>query len=161
MKILILLSLGLILGFRPIQAQDETPEANVRRTIEGFFNALREKDEIGLRNAVAPGARIMGIRTVEGHPSLQATDFEDFIPRAVQSRTRMDERNWDVAVEVRGDLANVWQRFNMFIDGTLSHCGTEVIHLFRFPEGWRILHLSETLTSEGCEARQGRGRDHR
>jgi len=153
MRTLFLLSLGLILGLRPIHAQDAAVEWAVRQTIEGFFDALRTKDEAGLRSAVAPGARIIGIRSYGDSLSLQATDLEDFIPRVVGSKTQMDERNWDVAVEVRGDLANVWQRFNMFIDGTLSHCGTEVIHLFRFPEGWKILHLSETLTSEGCEAR--------
>lgn len=153
MKILFLLSLGLFWAGPPIRAQDTAPEEVVRQTIVGFFDALREKDEAGLRGALAPGARIIGIRTVEGDPSLQITEFEDFIPRVTESQVRMDERNWDVAVEVRGDLANVWQRFNMFVDGTLSHCGTEVIHLFRFPEGWKILHLSETLTNEGCEAR--------
>ncbi|MFC1659850.1 nuclear transport factor 2 family protein [Gemmatimonadota bacterium] len=133
-------------------AQDLAPEDAVGATVKSFFDALREKDEEGIRNALAPGARLMGIRTVEGRPTLQTTDFEDFIPRVVGSEARMDERNWDVQIEVKGDLANVWQRFNMFINGELSHCGTEVIHLFRFPEGWKILHLSETLTSEGCEA---------
>lgn len=152
-KTLLILWIGLSVGARPTQAQEGTPEEAVRQTIKGFFDALRQKDEVGLRSAVAPGARILGIRRAEGGPSLQITEFEDFIPRAVGSPTQMDERNWDVSVEVRGDLANVWQRFNMFIDGSLSHCGTEVIHLFRFPEGWRIVHLSETLTNEGCEAR--------
>lgn len=159
MRILSMLLLCLVVG-TPTQGQGVTPEEAVRQTITGFFDALREKDEAGLRNAVAPDARIMGIRTVEGRLSLQVTDFDDFISRAVGSQARMDERNWDVAIEVDGDLANVWQQFNMFVDGTLSHCGTEVIHLFRFPEGWRILHISETLISTGCEARnRSRGRE--
>jgi ketosteroid isomerase-like protein len=151
-RVLLLLFLGLVSPFPTTLAQEADPERAVRETLQGFFDALREKDEAGLRRAVAPEARILGIRTVEGSPTLQVTAFEDFIPRVMGSRIRMDERNWDVRVEVQGDLANVWQRFNMFIDGALSHCGTEVIHLFRFPEGWKILHLSETLTSEGCEA---------
>jgi hypothetical protein len=74
------------------------------------------------------------------------------------SQAQMDERNYDIQVEIREDLANVWQRFNMFIDGSLSHCGSEVIHLFRFPDGWKILHLSETMTSEGCQAERTPGR---
>jgi hypothetical protein len=147
------LLVALLVGAVSVQAQDASPEEAVRRAIQGFFDALREKDETGLRQALAPGARIIGIRSLDGQPSLQVTDFEDFIPRVMGSAVRMDERHLDVAVETRGDLANVWQRFNMFIDGALSHCGTEVIHLYRFPEGWKILHLSETLTSQGCEAR--------
>ena len=144
----------LLLGPAPLLcAQELKPEEAVRSTVMSFFDALREKDESGIRGALAPGARLMGIRVVDGQPILQTTDFEDFIPRVVGSEARMDERNWDVQVEVKGDLANVWQRFNMYINGELSHCGTEVIHLFRFPDGWKILHLSETLTAEGCEPR--------
>jgi hypothetical protein len=159
------LLLGLVLCMRPMamgplpmgpipaRAQESTPEDAVRSTVKSFFDGLREKDEAGLRGALAPGARLMGIRSADGGPTLQTTEFEDFIPRVLESEAEMDERHWDIQVEVRGDLANVWQRFNMFINGELSHCGLEVIHLFRFPDGWKILHLSETLTREGCEPR--------
>jgi len=138
------------MGTPSLRCQEPSPEEDVRRTLVGFFDALREKDEDRLRGAVAAGAQITGIRTMEGRPVLQVTNLDEFIPRALTSPARMDERNWDTEVVVRGDLANVWQRFNMFIDGSLSHCGTELIHLFRFPDGWRILHISETLTTVGC-----------
>jgi hypothetical protein len=153
MRKALLLGIPFLLAPLPASSQELTPEESVRSTVTSFFDALREKDEVGMRSVLAPGARIMGIRWAEGQPSLQTTDFEDFIPRVMASEARMDERNWDVTVEVQGDLANVWQRFNMFVDGELSHCGTEAIHLFRFPEGWKILHLSETLTRDGCEPR--------
>lgn len=153
-----LLSILMVVALAPANAQEATQEDAVRRTVAGFFDALREKDEAGLRGALAPGARLIGIRTVEGEPSLQTTDFEDFVPRVMASQAQMDERNYDIQVEIREDLANVWQRFNMFIDGSLSHCGSEVIHLFRFPDGWKILHLSETMTSEGCQAERTPGR---
>lgn len=158
MRTLLLLSILLVVPLVPASAQEVTQEEAVRSRVAGFFDALREKDEAGLRGALAPGARLIGIRTVDGEPSLQTTDFEDFVPRVMASDAMMDERNYDIRVEIREDLANVWQRFNMFINGSLSHCGSEVIHLFRFPDGWKILHLSETITSEGCQSEHTPGR---
>jgi hypothetical protein len=152
MRTRFLFSILMAVTLAPASAQETTQEETIRESVAGFFDALREKDEAGLRGALAPGARLMGIRTVDGEPSLQITAFEDFIPRVLASEAQMDERNYDIHVEVREDLANVWQRFNMFINGTLSHCGSEVIHLFRFPDGWKILHLSETITQDGCRA---------
>ena len=70
-----------------------------------------------------------------------------------ESEVQFDERNWDVEVSIRGELANVWQRFNMYIDGALSHCGLEAINLFRSPEGWKIIQISETFTRHGCAPR--------
>lgn len=139
--------------------QQPSPEEAVLEAVESFFQALQEKDAEGLREVVAPQARIMGIRLSETGPDLQVTDFQDFIARVVESDVEMKEDDFDVRVEVRGDLANVWQEFNFFMDGRLTQCGTEAIHLLRFPDGWKILHLSETIRSEGCEVRTRGGAD--
>jgi hypothetical protein len=96
----------------------------------------------------------MAVRMVDGVPSLNITEFADFVPRVAARDAVMDERHHNVQVEVRGSLANVWQSYNMFVNGELSHCGTEAFHLYHFPDGWKILHLSETMTNEGCDVRR-------
>jgi hypothetical protein len=138
----------------PASAQGAGDE--VRSTVVALFDALRAKDEAGRRAVGLPETRIIGIRAVEDHTSLRATRFEDFIRSVVESEAQLDEQNWEVEVSVRGKLANVWQRYNMYIDGALHHCGTEAIHLFRSPEGWKIIQISETFTEEGCDPRAER-----
>jgi len=136
-----------------VSSAAQNAEDEARSAVVALFAAIRAKDEAGLRAVTVPETRIIGIRSVAGQTSLRPTRFEDFIRTLVESEMQLDEQNWDFEVSIKGDLANVWQRFNMYIDGALHHCGTEAIHLFRSPEGWKIIQISETLTEEGCEPR--------
>ena len=64
-----------------------------------------------------------------------------------------DELTRNPIVQQDGDLATVWAEYQVIVDGTLSHCGSDAIHLVRLGGQWKILHLSDTFRREGCGPR--------
>jgi hypothetical protein len=47
-------------------------------------------------------------------------------------------------------LASVWTSYDLFVDGVHSHCGVDHVLLVRASEGWRIIEISDTRSTEGC-----------
>jgi len=64
MKTALLLGLILCIGTIPARAQELASEDAVRSTVKSFFDALREKDEDGLKGALAPGSLTFNQRCI-------------------------------------------------------------------------------------------------
>ena len=78
--------------------------------------------------------------------------WTDFAPRIgnVFAGKEIAEIIWDPDIQIDGDLASVWAQYVVLVDGEIHHCGVDAFHLSRFNEGWKIIHLSHTIRSEGC-----------
>jgi ketosteroid isomerase-like protein len=147
-SVLMTVAAALLGGFTPGRAQEVE---EVRKTVEALFDAMRAKDGELLRKVTTPEARLVNTRTVEGAPRMGSTAIEDFIRRVVESEAHLDERIWDVEVRVNENLASVWNRYNFYLDGELHHCGVDAFQLFRSLDGWKIFHIADTYSEEGCQ----------
>ncbi len=135
-------------------AAAQSNQEAVREVVDAFFDAMRDKDEEALRALVVPDARFFGTVDRGGRPALRLTPVEDFIRRVVEAGAHLDERIWDVEVRVEDNLATVWSRYNLFVDGELDHCGVDAFQLFRSAEGWKVFHVADTYSREGCSPGQ-------
>ena len=44
-------------------------------------------------------------------------------------------------VLVSGTIGIVWYPYDIYVDGTWSHCGVDIFNMIRTNEGWRIAVL--------------------
>lgn len=63
---------------------------------------------------------------------------------------KYEERLYDPAIEVDGDVAFVWGRFNFYIDGKLHHCGYDLFDLVRENGTWKVANISYSSRTTGC-----------
>lgn len=96
----------------------------------------------------------------EGEVTLTLTPVADWLEAVRASRRIPDERIWNLETRRRGDLATAWMDYALYLDGELSHCGVNALHLYRSPEGWKVFQVSDVARRERCEvpprARPGR-----
>ena len=134
-------------------APQQTPDPEIRRTVDRMFDAMRARDTATLRAVFDTGARLLTTFTNrEGKATLRVSPIDGFI-RSIASappETKLDERIYDVEVRQSDLLATVWTRYTFFAGERLSHCGYDAFQLFKSEQGWRIIAIADTQRREGC-----------
>lgn len=137
----------------PPSRPQQTPDPEIRRTVERMFDAMRTRDTAALRAVFDTTARLMTAgMSREGQPVLRVTSVDRFIQSiaAAPPETKLDERIFDVEVRQDANLATVWTRYHFFAGERFSHCGFDAFQLFRSAQGWRIIAIADTQRREGC-----------
>jgi hypothetical protein len=141
-----LAALTLLVGVRPIQAQ----EAGVREAVAQIFRGMREANPDMVRAVFASEARFAIIDTREGPGTIRSQSVAGWLDAIGGSEGKWDEQVYDVQVLVDGDVASVWAPFTFYLDGKISHCGINSIEFLKDGDGWKVTQLSDTRRSEGC-----------
>jgi hypothetical protein len=134
------------------QSQPQTDERQqVLAVVQQLFDGMRVKDTAKMRATLHPDARLIATGVREGTPfaSLVAPT-QWFSGVASANASKLDERLRNPVVQVDQGLASVWTEYTFYVDDRLSHCGVDLFHLVKLPEGWRIIDLADTRRREGC-----------
>lgn len=129
----------------------QSPDPEIRLTVERMFNAMRARDTAALRAVFDTGARLMTTFTGrDGKPALRVAPIDRFIQAIGASPAVPDERIYDVEVRQDATLATVWARYTFYAGERLSHCGYDALQLFKSEQGWRIIAIADTQRRDGC-----------
>lgn len=137
---------------RPAAAQTATPEQEVRQVIDRMFNGMRAGDSTAVRSVFHPTARLQTTGTRQGAPMI-VTDSIDAFVRLVGTPHDVvyDERISNVEIRVDDNLATAWMSYSFYAGDRFSHCGVNAFQLFRSPEGWKVIQVTDTRRRE-CPA---------
>jgi len=132
----------------PTYAQDSQKE--VLQVAQNLLDAIGRGDTTAFRSLFLPNAMIYTVREKDGQPITTSRSplTDAFRPGTVVKEEMKDS---GVNVQVHGNMAQVWAPYNLWINGSFSHCGIDVFTLLKTTHGWRIVALSYTIEKEGCE----------
>jgi ketosteroid isomerase-like protein len=147
MRIRWLLLTALVTWVAPLRAQQVPGPGDV---VEALFVAMKAGDADAMRALMHPDVRLISTSVRDGVPAVQVVAVDGWLRSVGASTRELDERIYDTRVEREGGLASVWTRYDLFVDGSHSHCGVDHVLLVRTGEGWRIIELSDTRSTEGC-----------
>ncbi|MPR35061.1 nuclear transport factor 2 family protein [Salmonirosea aquatica] len=142
------LAIGLGTLASPAHAQDSKNE--VLQVAQDLLDAIGKGDTAAFRSLFLPHAMIYTVREKDGQTvtASRSPFAATFRPGTVVKEEMKDH---GVDVRVQGNMAQVWAPYNLWVNGTFSHCGVDVFTLLKTNEGWRIAALSYTIEKEGCE----------
>ena len=145
---LTLLTFAALITLSCADAPPPDPEAEaVVRVVHDLFDGMRSKDTTKIRGVFAPGATLGSA----GTDSVQYSTAESFVLAIGRANADLDERIWDWEVRIDGNLATLWTKYDMLINGEFSHCGVDAFHLHKSSDGWRIFHLADSRRRDpGC-----------
>lgn len=140
-----------LVGSLGAQAPVTDEKQQVLAVVQQLFDGMRVKDTARMRATLHPEARLVATGVREGTPfaSLVAPT-QWFTGVAGANASKLDERLRNPVVQVDQGLASVWVEYTFYVDEKMSHCGVDLFHLVKMPDGWRIIDLADTRRREGC-----------
>ena len=138
----------MILAVDAAPASAQSPEDDVRATIDRLFDGMRAGDSTVVRSVFYKDA-LMGRATDQGY----GTSSPDRFIKAIGTPHDdvWDERIWDVEIRVDQRLASAWVPYAFYLGDTLHHCGVNAMQFYQTDEGWKITYLVDTNHGLHCE----------
>lgn len=141
-----LLLLLLLLSFHPLSAQ------HPKEVIETFFEAFHQKDTTSLEDFFMHDARLTSVQSSIGVVRTKEESVEDFIKAigSIPDDLSFEERLLGFNVFDASGMTLVLTPYEFYVNGSFSHCGTNVFTLVKKESKWKILALYDTR-NKSCE----------
>ncbi len=124
-------------------------EQLVLQPINELFAAMAAKDGVRILAQVRPDGRLTSATGTETKTSGWADFAAQFKPGEGPA---LEERLVGTpAIEIDGDIALVWSPYIFLIDGKLSHCGIDHFDLVRDQGRWKVLNITWSKRTTGCD----------
>jgi hypothetical protein len=113
---------------------------------------MRAGDSSAVRSALHPNARFMTTLVRDGIPVLHDGGVEGFVEAVGRPHDEVwDERIWNVKIQIDDLLASAWMDYAFFLGSEFSHCGVNAFQVFKAADGWKVIQITDTRRTEGCE----------
>jgi hypothetical protein len=128
-----------------LEAQDAGFEEQAALAVaEAALEAISAGDPAALADLMIEGAVLVSTRARDDRPSHSLRTREEERARSGTS-SRIVERGFRGEARVAGGVATVWLPYDLYIDGSWSHCGVDVFTLVHTEAGWRIATLAWSI----------------
>lgn len=134
------------------QEKFDTEEAAVSQLIDELFDGMRNADSASVAAFLHPDIRMQSTGyNKEGEFYLSSGSAERWL-QAIASYPAgsLDERLYSRVIEVDLPLATAWTEYSFFLNGELSHCGTNAFQLVKTADDWLVHQVTDTRKKEGC-----------
>ena len=151
-KLYILLFLGIALS---VSAQEKTTnkteqEKQIKQSISVFFEGLQSGDTLKVQTVCHKEMKLQSIMEKNGVGKLTFDINEEFYKSiaSIPKNMKLEERLLSYNIQIDGTMAQVWTPYEFYIDGKLSHIGTNSFTLLLdnnpVASGWKIVHIIDT-----------------
>jgi hypothetical protein len=141
-----LLVLCLFAGFSLTAQKDEKNEKAIKAVINQFFEGM-EKGDTALLKKTCTSQPVFQTYMADrdGKWQVFTEDFSEFVTFVgTPSKDKYDEKIEFEAVMSEQSLASVWTPYKFYLNGKISHCGTNSFQLIKTDEGWKIQYILDT-----------------
>jgi ketosteroid isomerase-like protein len=130
-----------------------TEEAGPLAVVNALFAGIAARDA----TAIAATMRADAVATIatenpDGSRTIAHRTREQLLGAFKPGPERFEERLYDPAIEIDGDIAMIWGRYDFLIDGKLHHCGYDHVGLVRERGSWKIQTLAWSSRTTGCDS---------
>jgi len=141
-------TLALLLSAPPARAQ--TAKDSVVATVQEFFRTMERNDAGGAERILTPDGVSYATRRVGDSVVVRSATFGAHLERLRAARDTILERMWNPTVEVHGTVAMLWTPYDLYRNGSFSHCGVDAFTLVRGTRGWLVASVIYTIEPTGC-----------
>jgi hypothetical protein len=124
----------------------QTPQATVQEKLllaaaDSALAMYSRGDVKALGDMMTAEARTMSIRAGDTTRYSVRTREQFLTP----SQRKITERGFEGTAHVSGPLGMVWLPYDLYIDGTWSHCGVDLFTFISIEGKWRLASLAWTV----------------
>ncbi len=124
----------------------------IKTVINNFFAGMEKGDTVLLKSTCTADPVFQTfMASQEGKMQVYTEDFKEFV--AFVGTPTKDKFKEDIefeSIQAEQSLASVWTPYKFYLNGKLSHCGTNSFQLVKTAEGWKIQYIIDTRR-RGCK----------
>ena len=113
--------------------------------VQEFFTALSDKDTETIGRLTLDNIQLHSLMLADS-TMLTSTTKEKFISglKSIPAEVNIEERIFDITSLQSDHLAQFEVPYEFYVNGSLSHSGTNVLTLLKTENGWRISYVADT-----------------
>ena len=135
-------------------AQDTPAEKEVYGVVEKFFEGFNAKDTTAMRALLFEDVKLVTTFTNQQGQAVARAEPVSALMNAIGTASgKLYEKIFEPVIEVEDGLANVWVKYEFYMDDKFSHCGIDSFLLVKTAAGWKIASLADTRKRQGCAAK--------
>lgn len=131
----------------------ESEEGQVMAPVNAILRAIGDNDGAAILAASRPEGGLTAASDMGGKRVVKRITWAEFAAGMKPGGAdRYEERVFDPAIEVDGDVGYVWARFTVLKNGTPHHCGYDLFDVVRENGSWKVLNVTWSQRTTGCAA---------
>ncbi len=129
-----------------------TEEGQVMMPVNAVLKGIETSDGAAIIAASRPEGSLTAVFDAGGKRVVNRISWADFAASLKSGGDHYEERLFDPAIEIEGDVAFVWARFTVLKNGAPHHCGYDLFDLVRENGSWKVLNVTWSQHTDGCTA---------
>lgn len=130
----------------------EGDRALVMAPIDALFAGLATRDDKAILAQVRQeGGATVVVERPGGLRTVRRMSWADFAAGIKQGQEKVEERMSAPVMAIDGDIAMVWGRYTFLTNGKIRHCGVNHFDLVREYGAWKVMNITWTQRTTGCE----------
>ncbi len=151
-KITTLFACCCLVAALPLTLTAQKDEKAIKTVINHFFEGMEKGDTTLLLSTCMPTPVMQTwMKDKQGEMQLYTERFSDFV--AFVGEPKKDKFKEEIefdAIHSEASLATVWTPYTFYLNGKVSHCGTNSFQLVKTDQGWKIQYIIDTRR-KGCK----------
>ncbi|PCI74078.1 MAG: hypothetical protein COB20_15530 [SAR86 cluster bacterium] len=132
------------------QTDESHPEFDsVMQAINGWIETLETGDLSRRAELTIDGAIIQRLVQQEDGSFERLPRVRNIDTSASQQSVQI-ERFWDERVFINERMAVFWASYDFWVNGSFTHCGTDVFDLIKIDGEWKLGSMMYTIEKTGC-----------
>ncbi len=121
-------------------------QADVRKTIDTFFEGFHQKDTIKMKSVLGRGMVLHSVTEGKDGPQFSMENAAQFYKSiaSIPQQIVIEEKLQGYEIKTDGNMAHAWTPYAFYVNGKLSHTGVNSFQLFKDAEGWKIVYCIDT-----------------
>lgn len=142
----VLILMGVCLSMA-LQAQHNSSEEEaVKTAVNQLFEGMHKGDSARTHAVFAEGAILQSVIQTKKGLRFETETLGGFLNQiaTLPLGSKIEERLLSMDVRIDQYIAQVWTPYAFYVNGTLSHCGTNAFQLAKIDDQWKIIHIVDT-----------------
>jgi hypothetical protein len=129
-------------------------DVEVLAAVQRFFDAVEQRDVAAMSRTVDADGLATAVRLTDGAETRKVNwHWPSYFENVRASKGVLVEKLFNPEVRIERDIASVWARYELIVDGKFSHCGVDHFDMVKRGGEWRVYNLTWTNQKTGCAGR--------
>lgn len=138
-------ALFLMLAPGLLHAQNSPAEKEVYAVVEKFFAGFNAKDTTVMRSTLFGDVKLFTTGTnQQGQAVAREEPASGLMNSIATAQAKLFEKIFEPVIQIEDNLANVWVRYEFYLNDNYSHCGIDSFLMVKTADGWKIAALADT-----------------